>query len=298
MSNLIRPTQPKRKLTKLDVNFVSLVPQGANPSANIVMIKEFKMNTNETGISVNIDEKTLSGILQKGMVEFFSNNENPAEALTSENIQKALSGVTSQISEVLSKSVSEAVAKAMEEKKPEEKKPADKKKMEEETDKGCKTKKSADETFTIGEVTISKEAVGEETFNAVMAIQKELAKERYATHIRALEVEVEKSYPNLAGSAHDKAILLSHIESMPEPVAKLAKEYLDKANENMGKVINKEFGSGEPNPDTSMSKEAEDKLDKLAKSIMERDGINYYEAYTKALNSSEGAKLYDQHLSK
>lgn len=294
MSNLIRPTQPKRKLTKLDVNFVSLVPQGANPSANIVMIKEFKMNTNETGISVNIDEKTLSGILQKGMMEFFSNNENPAEALTSENIQKALSGVTSQISEVLSKSVSEAVAKAMEDKKPEEKKNP----KEDETDKGCKTKKSADETFTIGEVTISKEAVGEETFNAVMAIQKELAKERYATHIRALEVEVEKSYPNLAGSAHDKAILLSHIESMPEPVAKLAKEYLAKANENMGKVINKELGSGEPNPDTSMNKEAEDKLDKMAKSIMERDGINYYEAYTKALNSPEGAKLYDQHLSK
>lgn len=252
------------------------------------------MNTNETGISVNIDEKTLSGILQKGMVEFFSNNENPAEALTSENIQKALSGVTSQISEVLSKSVSEAVAKAMEEKKPEEKKNP----KEEETDKGCKTKKSVDDTFTIGEVTISKEAVGEETFNAVMAIQKELAKERYATHIRALEVEVEKSYPNLAGSAHDKAILLSHIESMPEPVAKLAKEYLAKANENMGTVINKEFGSGEPNPDTSMNKEAEDKLDKMAKSIMERDGINYYEAYTKALNSPEGAKLYDQHLSK
>lgn len=294
MSNLTRPTQPRRKLTKLDVNFVSLVPQGANPSANIVMIKEFKMNTNETGISVNIDEKTLSGILQKGMVEFFSNNENPAEALTSENIQKALSGVTSQISEVLSKSVSEAVAKAMKEKKPEEKKNP----KEEETDKGCKTKKSVDETFTIGEVTISKEAVGEETFNAVMAIQKELAKERYATHIRALEVEVEKSYPNLAGSAHDKAILLSHIESMPEPVAKLAKEYLAKANENMGTVINKEFGSGEPNPDTSMNKEAEDKLDKMAKSIMERDGINYYEAYTKALNSPEGAKLYDQHLSK
>lgn len=294
MSNLTRPTQPRRKLTKLDVNFVSLVPQGANPSANIVMIKEFKMNTNETGISVNIDEKTLSGILQKGMVEFFSNNENPAEALTSENIQKALSGVTSQISEVLSKSVSEAVAKAMEEKRPEEKKNP----KEEETDKGCKTKKSADETFTIGEVTISKEAVGEETFNAVMAIQKELAKERYATHIRALEVEVEKSYPNLAGSAHDKAILLSHIESMPEPVAKLAKEYLAKANENMGTVINKELGSGEPNPDTSMNKEAEDKLDKMAKSIMERDGINYYEAYTKALNSPEGAKLYDQHLSK
>lgn len=294
MPNLTRPAQPRRKLTKLDVNFVSLVPQGANPSANIVMIKEFKMNTNETGISVNIDEKTLSAILQKGMVEFFSNNENPAEALTSENIQKALSGMTSQISEVLSKSVSEAVAKAMEDKKPEEKKNP----KEEETDKGCKTKKSVDETFTIGEVTISKEVVGEETFNAVMAIQKELAKERYATHIRALEVEVEKSYPHLAGSAHEKAILLSHIESMPEPVAKLAKEYLAKANENMGTVINKEFGSGEPNPDTSMNKEAEDKLDKMAKSIMERDGINYYEAYTKALNSPEGAKLYDQHLSK
>lgn len=294
MSNLKRPTQPKRKLTKLDVNFVSLVPQGANPDANIVMIKEYIMSTTENGISVNIDEKTLSGILQKGMTDFFSNKENPTEVLTSENIQKALSNVTSQISEVLSKSVSEAVAKAMEEKKPEEKKDP----KEDETDKGCKTKKSVDETFTIGEVTISKEAVGEETFNAVMAIQKELAKERYATHIRALEVEVEKSYPNLAGSAHDKAILLSHIESMPEPVAKLAKEYLAKANDNMGTVINKEFGSGEPNPDTSMSKEAEDKLDKMAKSIMERDGVNYFEAYTKALNSPEGAKLYDQHLSK
>ena len=296
MSNLKRPTQPKRKLTKLDVNFVSLVPQGANPDANIVMIKEYIMSTTENGISVNIDEKTLSGILQKGMLDFFGNKEQMTESFTAENIQKALTTVTDQISAVLSKSVSDAVAKALEDKKPEDdpKKPED----DPEANKACRTKKSVDETFTIGDATISKEAVGEETFNALLGIQKELAKERYNTHIRALEVEVEKSYPNLAGSAHDKAILLSHIESMPEPVAKLAKEYLAKANENMGMVINKEFGSGEPNPDISMNKEAEDKLDKMAKSIMERDGVNYYEAYTKALNSPEGAKLYDQHLSK
>ena len=296
MSNLKRPTQPKRKLTKLDVNFVSLVPQGANPDANIVMIKEYTMSTTENGISVNIDEKTLSGILQKGMLDFFGNKEQMTESFTAENIQKALTTVTDQISAVLSKSVSDAVAKALEDKKPEDdpKKPED----DPEANKACRTKKSIDEVLTLGDATISKEAVGEETFNALLGIQKELAKERYNTHIRALEVEVEKSYPNLAGSAHDKAILLSHIESMPEPVAKLAKEYLEKANASMGTVINKQVGSGEPAPDHTLSKEAEDQLDKMAKSIMERDGVSYFDAYTKALMSSDGDKLYNQHLGK
>lgn len=296
MKNPFRPTQPtvaKRRLTKLDVNFVSLVTQGANPGANIVIVKEFDMNKPESGISVNIDQNTLTNILQKGLADFFTGKGE--EGVTAEGIQKALQGVTSELSTVLSKSVEEAVAKAMETKKPEDGKtdPEDKKEPEGKAQKGLE-----DETCTVNGITISKSAVGEDVFKSITAMQKELAKSQHETLMKSLEAEVEKQYPNLPGDVRNKAILLNSINQMPEDIAKMAKDYLSKANDNMGAVVNKSLGSGEPGKDISAKKEAEQKLDELAKSIMEKENLTFGEAYSKALNTPEGTKLYDQYCAR
>ena len=289
MKNPFRPTQPtvaKRKLVKLDVNFVSLVSQGANPGANIVMIKEFDMNKTD-GISVNIDEATLTGILQKGLADFLTKKEDGVDL--NEGIQKALQSVTTELSDVLSKSVEEAVTKALESKKEPEKKEPEQK----------ETKKSLeDETCTFNGVTISKSVIGAEAFDGIIAMQKELAKTQHEALMKSLEVEVEKSYPNLPGEARDKAILLNSINQMPENISKMAKEYLSKANDNLGTVVEKSIGSSKPGADVSAKKEAEQKLDALAKEIMEKDGLSFGDAYAKALNTPEGTKLYDQYCTR
>lgn len=294
MKNPFRPTQPttaKRKLVKLDVNFVSLVSQGANPGANIVMIKEFDMNKTD-GISVNIDEATLTGILQKGLADFLTKKEDGGIDLN-EGIQKALQSVTTELSEVLSKSVEEAVAKAMENKKePEPKDPEGKKEPEK---KEPMQKGLEDETCTLNGVTVCKSVIGEEAFAGIIAMQKELAQSQHEALMKSLEVEVEKSYPNLPGEMRDKAILLNSINQMPENIAKMAKEYLSKANDNLGEVLEKSVGSSKPGADVTAKKEAEQKLDALAKEIMEKDGLSFGDAYAKALNTPEGTKLYDQY---
>ena len=283
MKNPFRPTQPtvaKRKLVKLDVNFVSLVSQGANPGANIVMIKEFDMNKTD-GISVNIDEATLTGILQKGLADFLTKKEDGGIDLN-EGIQKALQSVTTELSEVLSKSVEEAVAKAMESKK-----------EPEPMQKGIE-----DDTCTLNGVTVCKSVIGEEAFAGIIAMQKELAQSQHEALMKSLEVEVEKSYPNLPGEMRDKAILLNSINQMPENIAKMAKEYLSKANDNLGEVLEKSVGSSKPGADVTAKKEAEQKLDALAKEIIEKDGLSFGDAYVKALNTPEGTKLYDQYCTR
>lgn len=294
MKNPFRPTQPtvaKRKLVKLDVNFVSLVSQGANPGANIVMIKEFDMNKTD-GISVNIDEATLTGILQKGLADFLTKKEDGVDL--NEGIQKALQSVTTELSDVLSKSVEEAVTKALESKKePEKKEPEGKEPEQKETKKSLE-----DETCTFNGVTISKSVIGAEAFDGIIAMQKELAQTQHEALMKGLEVEVEKSYPNLPGEARDKAILLNSINQMPENISKMAKEYLSKANDNLGTVVEKSIGSDKPGADVSAKKEAEQKLDALAKEIMEKDGLSFGDAYAKALNTPEGTKLYDQYCTR
>lgn len=312
MPKLMRPKVAKRKLTNLDVNFVSLVTQGANPGANIVMIKEFNMDNEKSGISVNIDESTLTGILQKGLTDLFASKDSEG-GLSTEAIQKAVSGVLGEVSTTISAAVETAVAKAMETKKAEEDtqkadedadkacgggKKKDMTKEDEDADKACggKRKKSLeDESITFNGVTLSKSIIGEDAFNGIIAIQKELAKSQHEALLKSLEVEVEKSYPNLPGSARDKAVLLNTINQMPEGIAKMAKDYFAKANENMGTVVNKSVGTTTDQPDCGLRKEAEDKLDALAKGIMEKENLSYADAYTKALTSPEGTALYEQY---
>lgn len=252
------------------------------------------MNKPDSGISVNIDQNTLTNILQKGLADFFAGKGE--EGVTAEGIQKALQGVTSELSTVLTKSVEDAVAKAMESKKPEEKDPEEK---DPEGKKPFETKKGLeDETCTFNGVTLSKSIIGEEAFNGILAMQKELAQSQHEALMKSLEVEVEKQFPNLPGEARDKAILLNSINQMPENISKMAKDYLSKANDNLGQVINKSVGDGNPGKDVSAKKEAEQKLDELAKSIMEKDNLSFGDAYAKALNTPEGTKLYDQYCAR
>ena len=312
MPKLMRPKVAKRKLTNLDVNFVSLVTQGANPGANIVMIKEFNMDNEKNGISVNIDENTLTSILQKGLSDLFASKDSEG-GLSTEAIQKAVSGILGDVSTTISTAVETAVTKAMETKKSDDDdaqksdddankacggKKKDMSKEDEDTDKACggKRKKSFDDdSITFNGVTLSKSIIGEEAFAGIVAMQKELAKSQHEALLKSLEVEVEKSYPNLPGTARDKAVLLNTINQMPENISKMAKDYFAKANENMGNVVNKSIGTSTSQPDQGLRKEAEDKLDALAKGIMEKENISYADAFSKALNSPEGTTLYEQY---
>lgn len=281
------PSKPRRKLTKIDVNFVSLVPQGANPDAHIILVKEFTMeNSLEKGLSVNIDETVITGILQKGITELFAGKEKPD--LDAEAVKKALDGIVTEISGSLTKTVESAVAKALEEKKPEEKKPDGE--MPEET------KKSLDESFKVGDVTISKADVGDKAYAALIDLQKQVAKTQHEAMLKGLEVEVEKAYPNLPGTVREKAILLSAVNNLPAETANLAKQYFDQANKNLGETMIAK-GDGTAPKDVSVSKQAELKLDEMAKALSEKENIQFATAFGKILDTPEGTALYEQYTS-
>lgn len=245
------------------------------------------------GFSVNIDEATVVGIIQKGIAELFTGKEKPN--LEDAAMKKAVSDMAAEFTATVSKSVEEAVKKALEEKKPDEKKPDGKK--EEDAKKEDATKKGMDESFTFAGVTITKSAVGDDAYNALVAMQKQIATAKHETMLKSLEVEVEKTYGNLPGTSREKAVLMAAINGLPAESSKLAKQYLEQANKSLGDTMLAK-GDGTPSVDISKSAEAEQKIDALAKSIAEKQGVSYAEAYSKALESPEGTALYEQYLNR
>lgn len=120
-------------------------------------------------------------------------------------------------------------------------------------------------------------------------------KKRKEMEDKAAKAELEKLAKDLThipGSDEDRLALVKGIQSLGEGEREKAMNALKAQNERLGKAFERLGTSAVPNEDLL------DPLDQLAADLAKRDGITFEQAYSKALNTTQGQKLYNEHVSK
>lgn len=161
---------------------------------------------------------------------------------------------------------------------------------------------AGDEVLVIGTATIRKSAVGEGVF-LVMKQQQEInasnaqriAKQEEDAALATFTKRAETDYPHLAGSVADRAAVLKHMSTAPEPVRKAADAIL-KAAEATSKLAFTKLGHGQGDVDLGDSATAEAKLSKLAKAKAEASNgkLSFAKAYSAVME--ENPALYQEYL--
>lgn len=121
-------------------------------------------------------------------------------------------------------------------------------------------------------------------------------KKRKEMEAAACKADLEKRAGELAhipGTIEDRVALLKGIDMLPAAERERATAALKAQNERLGKSFQSIGTSAAPAPDSNL-----DPLDNLAAEIAKRDKITFEQAYTKALNTPEGQKLYEAHVNK
>lgn len=163
----------------------------------------------------------------------------------------------------------------------------------------------SDETFEMDGETISKSVVGEVAFKLLKAqgermtiLEKQaedanrLAKEeRDARILKELSEEAVKLWPNLPGTAVEKGEILRAIRALPENVQKAQLAMLASGN-STSSVLFKEAGHGGQGDEGTPV----EKLNKLAKELAEKTGVDFHKAYTDVLETPVGKQLYEESL--
>lgn len=121
-------------------------------------------------------------------------------------------------------------------------------------------------------------------------------KERKKFQEQAAKADLEKRAAELTHIPGDLAVrvsLLKGIDALPEAERAPALAALKAQNERLGKSFERTGTSADVSPDSSL-----DPLDTLAADIAKRDKCTFEQAYSKALNTPEGQKLYNAHVAK
>lgn len=121
-------------------------------------------------------------------------------------------------------------------------------------------------------------------------------KKRMKMEAEAYKADLEKRASELThipGDLNVRVSLLKGIDTLPAEEKSAAVAALKAQNEKLGKAYATLGTTFAPSTDDSL-----DPLDALASEIAKRDGITFEKAYTKALNTAEGKKLYNRHVEK
>lgn len=120
---------------------------------------------------------------------------------------------------------------------------------------------------------------------------EEIAKLKGEKEDAELRAEVEKKYPHSKGTVEEKMAVLKSIKAMPdESVRKNLLTSLDQAETSLAELA-KEKGASGGEGGGAGPKEA---LDAMAKSIAEKEKITFQQGFSKALETPEGKKLYNE----
>ena len=126
------------------------------------------------------------------------------------------------------------------------------------------------------------------------ADREELNKQRAVNKQQDLEKRAGELLPNLPGSIQVRASMLEKVESIEnEDDRKAAMDALKASNDALDPAF-QTIGKGGVS-DTPVDGSPEQKLEKMAQDLAKKDGISEADAYTKVLETPEGAKLYDEH---
>ena len=163
--------------------------------------------------------------------------------------------------------------------------------------------KAGDETFTTSDgAVISKRAVGDAAFS-VMKSQEARLQAQDAEIKKANEAAANASFTKratddfgfLAGSVEDRAAILKHLSTAPEAVRKAADELLKAANATSKLAFAKAGHGGGGSPEAA---DANTQLKKMADNLQKADPkLTSAQAYSKAMETPEGAALYEKSLS-
>ena len=121
-------------------------------------------------------------------------------------------------------------------------------------------------------------------------------KKRKEMEEKAAKAELEKlarDLTHIPGTDDERLALVKGIQSLPEGEREKAMTALKAQNERLGKSFQRVGTSAAPAADDTL-----DPLDAMAADIAKRDNITFEQAYTKALNTPQGQKLYDAHVNK
>jgi len=250
----------KKKCHKLILTEVSNVTIGANQFANMLLTKNGSCDSDAM-----IEESEI-----KTDAEF---NEGVPK-MTLEEMQKALEQAQADqktAEDKLAKSQADAaqeVAKAI-------------------ADKEAAEAKAAEVAKEGLSETIQKQLEAVVKQNLEMA--KTLKSQQEVLELNAFAKQANAEIPNLPGDEVQKAQLLKALAGLDGDNKEYALQVLKSANESLGSAF-KEVGKA------SVEKKApQDRLTAMAKEIVDKNpSLTFEQAYTKALFSDEGVKLYDK----
>lgn len=160
-------------------------------------------------------------------------------------------------------------------------------------------KKAADdETMEVDGNTIKKSEVGAGVFAFMKAQQAKTDaavakadKLEAETIQKSLESEAEKMFPNMTGTATDKAAILKGIRALPKEQQDTQVKMLKAADAAMAKSF-KEIGQGGQGEASTAS----EKLTKMAKEYADKNSVTFEKAYSEVMDTQEGAELYGETL--
>lgn len=147
----------------------------------------------------------------------------------------------------------------------------------------------ADEILKVGDASISKRAVGDQTFAFMKAQQLEIAKERELRVDAEMSKRAESDFGSLVGTAAEKGAILKHLSTAPESVQKAADAIFkaaEKATKSAFETAGTGGGHGIP---ADLAKARQDFMAKVNE-IKSRDKISKTDALSKA--ASEHPALY------
>lgn len=252
-------------LTKLDIEEVSLVDEGANPDAHIAFFKSKK------GIEMTIEELKKKLSEETAKVATLEIEKADLEILSkmSDHEKSYMDGLSDDDKKKFMGLDAEGRKKMMGDKYKKSLSPDDIKKMQDDVTK-AETK--------VTELT--------ETVNKR---DEEIAKLKGDVETQELRAEVEKKYPNSKGTTDEKVEMLKSIRAIEnEVVRKNLIDSMDQA-ERLATDFSKEKGKGSGDADVT---DAGEKLQKMAKEIADKEGITEQQGFAKAIETKEGKELF------
>ena len=289
------------KLTDLIIKEVSLVDEGANPGAHILLFKSRKNANDILDLKDSVSQGQLKGdsIMSKELEELLKKLNTAVEKMGEDNTQK-YDELSKRIDDLTKGKTDDADLEKEKGKKDKDKQLDDGDGDLDPLKDKDKTAKSKDGPDANSEIAKQFQVMRDE-------LEKQFAKREEALEKRNTELEkrlqdsedkremaelekrVEAELPFVPGNATEKAKFLKMVESLPEDDQKYAKQLLQSSNEALEDQMTEKGHS------KSASSNPEIALEKMAEDFMSKDAtLTKQKAVTKALNTPEGAKLYEK----
>ena len=146
--------------------------------------------------------------------------------------------------------------------------------------------KSAEEMIEFDGEMIAKSAVPAPILKRLETQAKEVADLRKAAEVEDLRKRAEKEFPNLAGTADEKAALMKAVDGIDASAKDAVVKSLKAADAAVSKLF-KEVGSNEIDEASPSAK-----LDKMAKEHAAKNKVSFESAYSEVIKSGEGLEVY------